>query len=41
VLAVSGDRESIAPMEMLSQDPDNEVAQAARRALQSLRARFP
>jgi HEAT repeat protein len=41
VLAVSGDRESIAPMETLSQDSDSEVAQAARRALQSLRARFP
>jgi HEAT repeat protein len=41
VLAVSGDRESIAPLEMLSGDTDNEVAQAARRALQTLRARFP
>jgi len=41
VLAVSGDRESIPPLEMLAQDPDAEVAQAARRSLQSLRARFP
>jgi HEAT repeat protein len=41
VLAISGDRDSIAPLEMLSEDPDAEVAQAARRALQSLRARFP
>jgi len=39
VLGASGGQDSIAPLEMLAQDPDTEVALAARRALQSVRAR--
>ena len=41
VLAATGDQESIAPLETLSHDPDNEIAQAALRALKNLRARLP
>ena len=41
VLAASGDRESIAALETLAQDPDSEVALAARRGVQTLHARFP
>jgi len=41
VFAASGDQDSIAPLEMLSHDPDNEVAQAALLALKNLHARLP
>ena len=40
VLARSGDRSSLAGLQKLSNDPDNEVAQEALRALRSLQARF-
>jgi HEAT repeat protein len=39
--AVSGGPDSIAPLEALSHDPDNEVSQAAYRALKNLRSRLP
>lgn len=39
VLARSGDRTSIAPLEKLSTDPEGEVAQEGLRALRSLQAR--
>lgn len=39
VLARSGDRESIAPLEKLSRDGDTEVAQEGLRALRTLQAR--
>lgn len=41
VLAAAGDQDSIPPLEALSMDPDNEIAQAALRALKNLRARLP
>jgi HEAT repeat protein len=41
VLARSGDRDSIAPLEALSKDPDQEVAQEGLRALKNLHARVP
>jgi hypothetical protein len=41
VLAQSGDRDSIPPLEALSKDPDPEVAQAGLRGLKNLRARLP
>ncbi len=41
VLAGAGDQDSIAPLEALSMDPDNDIAQAALRALKNLRARLP
>jgi HEAT repeat protein len=41
VLAVSGDKESIAHLERLTKDPDVEVAQESVRALRTLRARLP
>lgn len=40
VLARSGDRESIAPLEKLSRDEDTEVAQEGLRALRTLQARI-
>lgn len=40
VFAAAGDRDSIAPLETLSMDPDNEVSQAALRALKNLHARI-
>ena len=41
VLAVSGDRESVAHLETLSKDPDADVAQESLRAVRTLRARLP
>ena len=41
VLARSGDRDSIAPLENLSKDTQSEVSQEALRSLRSLRARLP
>jgi len=41
VFAISGDHDSIAPLDDLSRDENNEVAQEARRALRNLRARLP
>lgn len=41
VLSVSGDRESIAPLEALTKDASPEVSQEATRALRNLRARLP
>jgi HEAT repeat protein len=41
VLAVSGDRDSIAHLEALAKDPDAEVAQESLRAVRSLRTRLP
>jgi HEAT repeat protein len=40
VLAVSGDRESIAPLQKLTNDPDPDVAQAALTAVKDLQARM-
>ncbi len=40
VMARSGDKNSIATLEILSRDPDTEVAQEALRALQNLKARL-
>jgi HEAT repeat protein len=40
ILAQSGDRDSIAPLETLSRDPDQEVAQEGLRGLKNLRARL-
>jgi HEAT repeat protein len=40
VLAVSGDKSSIQPLEALSRDPDSEVAQESLRALRSLKTRI-
>jgi HEAT repeat protein len=40
VLAVSGDRESIAQLQKLSNDPDPDVAQAALTAVRNLQARM-
>jgi HEAT repeat protein len=40
VLSVSGDKESVAPLEKVSRDPDPEVAQAGLRALKNLQARL-
>ena len=40
VLGMSGDQSSIPPLEKLSRDTDNEVAQEGLRALRSLRARL-
>src|SRR5580698_2424196 len=40
VLAVSGDRESIAPLQKLTNDPDADVAQAALTAVKDLQARM-
>ena len=40
VLAVSGDRETIAQLQKLSNDPDAEVAQAALTAVRNLQARM-
>jgi len=41
VLAVTGDQESLAILQTLSQDPDPEVSQEALRAQRSLKARLP
>ena len=41
VLSVSGDRESIAPLEALVKDSSPDVSQEATRALRNLRARLP
>jgi hypothetical protein len=41
VLAASGDQDSVAPLEALSQDPDAEVSQEGLRAVKNLRARLP
>lgn len=41
VFAQSGDQDSIAPLEALSKDPDNDISQEAFRSLKSLRARLP
>ena len=41
VFAASGDQDSLAPLEALSQDPDGEVSQAGLRAVKNLRARVP
>ena len=41
VLSVSGDRESIAPLEILTKDSSSEVSEEATRALRNLRARLP
>ena len=41
VLAASGDRDAIAPLEALSKDATPDVAEAAARALRNLRARLP
>ena len=40
ILAVAGDRESLAQIESISKDSDSEVAQEGLRALKSLRARL-
>ena len=40
VLAVSGDKESVAYLEKLSRDPDTEVAQEGLRAMRNLQARL-
>jgi HEAT repeat protein len=40
-LAASGGRDSVAPLEALSQDPDSEVSQEGLRAVKNLRARLP
>jgi hypothetical protein len=40
ILAVSGDKTSIQPLEALSRDPDSEVAQESLRALRSLKTRI-
>jgi len=41
ILARSGDRDSIPPLEALAKDSQNEVSQEALRSLRSLRARLP
>jgi HEAT repeat protein len=41
VLAASGDQDSVAPLEALSQDPDADVSQEGLRAVKNLRARLP
>jgi hypothetical protein len=41
VFAVSGDPESIAPLEALSKDARPEVSAEALRALKNLKARLP
>jgi len=41
ILGVSGDRDSIAPLESLSKDAAPEVSEEATRALRNLRARLP
>jgi HEAT repeat protein len=41
ILSVSGDRESIAPLEALTKDSSPDVSQEATRALRNLRARLP
>ncbi|HTW63858.1 MAG TPA: HEAT repeat domain-containing protein [Bryobacteraceae bacterium] len=40
-LAASGGKDSVAPLEALSQDPDSEVSQEGLRAVKNLRARLP
>jgi HEAT repeat protein len=40
ILAVSGDKESVARLERLTKDPDNDVAQESVRALRTLRSRL-
>lgn len=40
ILAVSGDKSSIAPLDTLTRDPDSEVAQESLRALRSLKTRI-
>jgi hypothetical protein len=40
VLARSGDRESIAPLQKLANDPDAEVQKEALRAVRTLQGRF-
>ena len=40
ILARSGDKESVAHLQKLSNDPDNDVAQEAQRALRTLQARL-
>jgi len=41
ILAASGGPDAVAPLEMLSADPDTEVAEQARLALKNLHARVP
>ena len=41
ILAASGDKDTVAELEPLTRDLDTEVAQAAMRALRSLKARLP
>lgn len=41
VFAETGERDSIAPLEALTQDPNPEVVQEARKCIRNLRARFP
>jgi HEAT repeat protein len=41
VFSISGDRDSLPPLEKLSQDSDSEVAQEGLRAVKNLRARLP
>jgi HEAT repeat protein len=41
VFAASGDQDSVAPLEALSQDSDTDVSQAGLRALKNLRAHLP
>jgi len=41
VFAASGGQDSVAPLEALAGDPDQEVSQEARRALKNLHARIP
>ena len=40
ILAVSGDKSSITPLETLTKDPDSEVAQESLRAVRSLKTRI-
>ncbi len=40
ILAVSGDKSSIAPLDTLTRDPDSEVAQESLRAVRSLKTRI-
>ncbi len=40
ILAVSGDKSSIAPLDTLTRDPDSEVAQESLRAVRSLKTRL-
>ena len=41
ILAGSGDKDSVAPLQELTKDNDAEVAEASLRALRVLKARLP